>query len=93
MTSIFACNPEKKNNIGSCEQLQEGEELSFGAAYCQGDFCRTYDDSGGHQKHVTNEQQCEAIDVDIQGNFEEWGQDGGRVKGRRQAERCRSDRQ
>ena len=73
---LSACDPDGDAKVGRCEDLRDGGELSFGMAYCQGDFCRSYEDQDGVQRRVTSKEACEAIDVVIAGNIEEWGQDG-----------------
>jgi len=73
---LSACDPDGDGNVVRCEDLQDEQELSFGMAYCQGDFCRTYEDQDGNQRSVTSMEECEVIDVVIRGSIEEWGQDG-----------------
>ncbi len=83
LTFLFlssACDPVEEGRIDRCEDLQEELDLelgiSFGMAYCQGDFCIAYEDENGNQNTVDSKEECEAIDVVVRGNIEEWGQDG-----------------
>ncbi len=73
---LSACDRDGDKMIGSCKDIHVEQELSFGMAYCQGDFYIRYVDQDGNRRRVTSQEECEAIDVVIAGNIEEWGQDG-----------------
>lgn len=73
---LAGCGTGGDDPAGSCEDVQRWGELSYGMAYCQGDFCSYFEDENGELSSVTTEEECEAIDVVVEGNIEKWGQDG-----------------
>lgn len=76
LLALSGCDTNGEGVAGRCENLRSAGELSYGMAYCAGDFCSAYEDAEGNLKTVKTREQCEAIDVVVRGNIEEHGQDG-----------------
>jgi hypothetical protein len=69
-------NIQGSGGIKSCKQVSNQRELSFAESYCQGDMCdRICDEHGKNCHAVMNKEDCESIDVVVEGNIEQWGQD------------------
>lgn len=74
--ALAACGPDDDRTVGSCQDISTSGELSYGMAYCQGDFCISHEDEDGNLTRVTSQEVCESIDVVVEGNIDEYGQDG-----------------
>ncbi|PIY60017.1 hypothetical protein COY95_03965 [Candidatus Woesearchaeota archaeon CG_4_10_14_0_8_um_filter_47_5] len=69
--------PEKTQETITCNNLKPGPELTFGTAYCMGDFCQTTCDGNGENCHaVTTPEECRTIDVVLEHDVDQSGKDG-----------------
>lgn len=53
------------------------DEMTFKESYFQGNMCWITCDGNGENCHtVTTKEECENIDVVVEGEYSQWGQDG-----------------